>query len=134
MELNRSEDRVWEPAPAENFTGNVWFGPLAPRPTEDSLSALGVHFEPGARTDWHTHPGGQTLYVTDGAGFVQRRGGESVRIGPGDVVYAPAGEEHWHGATPHSHMTHLSLTSHGVTQWLPEKVSDDDYGLAGQTD
>ena len=130
MERNSAEDRVWNAAPAEHFTGNVWFGPLAPRPRPDSLNALGVHFEAGARTDWHTHPDGQVLYVTDGAGFVQTAGGESVKIGPGDVVYAPAGEEHWHGASPSSHMTHLSLTSHGDTQWLPRKVTDDEYGAA----
>jgi quercetin dioxygenase-like cupin family protein len=134
MELNSAEDRVWEAAPAEHFTGAVWFGPLAPKPREDSLNALGVHFEAGARTDWHTHPDGQVLYVTDGAGFVQKDDGESVRISPGDVVYAPPGEVHWHGATAHSHMTHLSLTSHGATQWLPRKVTDDEYDTAAQAD
>lgn len=134
MELNSARSRTWDDAPAENFTGTVWFGPLAPRPRVDSLNALGVHFAAGARTDWHTHPDGQVLYVTDGAGLVQTDSGETVRVGPGDVVYAPAGEVHWHGATPDSHLTHLSLTSHGDTQWLDRKVTSDEYRSALQED
>lgn len=133
MELDSARSRSWEPAPQQHFTGHVWFGPMAPRPRVDSLNVLGVHFESGARTDWHTHPDGQVLYVTDGAGLVQNEAGEAVRVGPGDAVYAGPGELHWHGAGPDGHMTHLSLTSHGDTQWVGRKVSDAEYGSAIDT-
>ena len=133
MEFRSARHRTWEHAPQEFFTGHVWFGTISRRPRIDSLNALGVHFEAGARTDWHTHPDGQTLYVTDGAGFVQNEAGETVRIGTGDVVYAPAGEVHWHGATATSHMTHLSLTSHGDTQWMSRKVTAEEYANAAES-
>ncbi len=116
----------WEPAPAEHFTGEVWFGALS-RVPDPGLNALGVHFAPGARTDWHTHPDGQVLYITSGAGKVQTQDGHTVRVSAGDVVYSPAGEVHWHGSTAHTHMMHLSLTTGGPTEWLDEKVSDTDY-------
>lgn len=127
MEHRASEDLEWAPAPADNFTGEVWFGPLAPRPSAEALNALGVLFSPGARTDWHTHPAGQVLYVASGAGKVQKRDGETVHVTAGDTVYSPAGEVHWHGATSDSYMMHLSLTTGGDTEWLPEKVTDEDY-------
>jgi quercetin dioxygenase-like cupin family protein len=133
MEHTPAEQIAWEPAPGEHFTGRVWFGPLdAPRRDGD-LNALGVAFEPGARTDWHHHPDGQVLYITSGAGFVQRRDGLTVQVSAGDVVYAPAGEVHWHGAIPISPMVHLSLTTGGATTWMPDKVTDDEYGSASVT-
>jgi quercetin dioxygenase-like cupin family protein len=117
-----AEKLEWTPAPAEHFTGQVWFGPLSRR----HLDALGVLFAPGARTDWHRHPEGQVLYVVSGAGRV---GTEQtvIEVGPGDVVYAPPGELHWHGAAPTSYMMHLSLTTGGPTAWEPRKVTDDEY-------
>ena len=127
MEHRETSDIAWAPAPPENFTGRVWFGPLAPQPTPESLNALGVLFEPGARTDWHWHPEGQVLYIVSGAGKVQTRDGETVVVGAGDVVYSPPGEVHWHGSLTNSYMMHLSLTTGAPTQWHPEKVSDDDY-------
>ncbi len=126
MEHTASEDITWEPAPAQHFTGEVWFGALS-RVPEPGLNALGVHFAPGARTDWHSHPDGQVLYIAAGAGKVQNRDGETVAVSAGDVVYSPAGEVHWHGSTTHTHMMHLSLTTGGATEWLAEKVTDDDY-------
>ena len=126
MDHTAAEDLNWEPAGHEHFTGEVFFGPLSKVP-DPGLSALGVLFTPGARTDWHTHPDGQVLYVTSGAGKVQTDAGETVRVSAGDVVYTPAGEKHWHGATEHSHMMHLSLTTGGPTEWIDEKVSDEDY-------
>jgi quercetin dioxygenase-like cupin family protein len=126
MDHSRAEDIDWQPAPAENFTGHVWFGALSKAP-DPGLNALGVLFEPGARTDWHTHPDGQVLYVASGAGRVQTEDGETVEVSAGDVVYSPAGEKHWHGAAAHSYMMHLSLTTGGPTEWLDEKVSDEDY-------
>ena len=126
MEHRPSGDIDWVSAGDEHFTGVVRFGALSSGP-DRSLNALGVLFEPGSRTDWHTHPDGQVLYIVSGAGKVQTDTGETVRVSAGDVVYSPAGEKHWHGASENSFMMHLSLTTGGATQWLPEKVSDDDY-------
>lgn len=126
MDHTPAEDITWVEAPAENFTGQVRFGRLSQAP-DPGLNALGVLFEPGARTDWHTHPDGQVIYVVSGAGKVQKDDGETVHISAGDVVYSPAGETHWHGATEHSYMMHLSLTTGGPTEWLPRKVTDEEY-------
>lgn len=126
MKHTPAEQLEWAEAPGENFTGRAWFGSLS-QSEDRPLNALGVLFEPEARTDWHTHPEGQVLYVVSGAGRVQTADGETVDVGPGDVVHTPPGEEHWHGATPHSYMMHLSLTTGGATQWTGNKVSDDDY-------
>lgn len=125
MEHRPSESLTWAAAPPDNFTGQVWFGPLSAVP--GALDALGVLFAPGARTAWHSHPDGQVLYVVSGAGKVQTRAGETVVVGPGDVVYSPPGELHWHGSTPSSFMMHLSLTTGGATEWTPEMVVDSDY-------
>lgn len=124
MQHTPAERLTWEKAPAENFTGQVWFGPLSDKP---ELNALGVLFEPAARTDWHRHPEGQVLFVVSGAGRVGTESGEIVEMGPGDVVHSPAGELHWHGASPQSYMMHLSLTTGGATEWLPRKVTDAEY-------
>ena len=126
MEHKPAEDINWVDAGSEHFTGTVLFGPLSAAP-DRSLNALGVLFEPRARTDWHTHPDGQVLYVVSGAGKVQQDDGETVRISTGDVVYSPPGEKHWHGATETGYLMHLSFTTGGATEWLPDKVSDEDY-------
>ncbi|NIR38303.1 MAG: cupin domain-containing protein, partial [Actinobacteria bacterium] len=84
-------------------------------------------FEAGARTDWHTHPGGQVLYVLEGTARVQTIDGEMVELGPGDALHAPAGEEHWHGAGPDGPMRHLSITHGGFTEWVGRKVTDAEY-------
>jgi quercetin dioxygenase-like cupin family protein len=126
MDHTPAEDIQWEDAGTEHFTGRVRFGPLSKVP-DPGLNALGVLFEPGARTDWHTHPDGQVLYIASGAGKVQKDDGETVHVSAGDVVYSPAGEKHWHGATENSYLMHLSLTTGGATAWLPEKVTDEDY-------
>jgi quercetin dioxygenase-like cupin family protein len=118
---------VWEPAPEEWFTGQVWFGPLAPPATAEALNTLGVMFAPGARTAWHRHVEGQVLYIAHGSGIVANDAGERVEVGSGDAVVIPAGEVHWHGATATSHMMHLSLTTGGPTEWLDRKVSDAEY-------
>lgn len=88
-----------------------------------------VQFAPGARTDWHSHPAGQVLYVVSGSGLVHTEDGATTEISAGDVVYAPPGERHWHGARPDSPMMHLALTTAGPTEW-ESKVSDDQYGEA----
>jgi quercetin dioxygenase-like cupin family protein len=127
VEHRKNASIEWTPAPSENFTGDVWFGTLSQDGGPEGLNALGVQFVPGARTDWHSHPGGQVLYVTSGAGLVANEDGDRVEVAAGDVVYAPAGELHWHGATPNSPMMHLSLTTGGATEWEPRKVSDAEY-------
>jgi len=119
---------TWSQAPEENFTGRVWFGPMAgDYSSGNGVIVLGVQFAPGARTDWHWHPGGQVLHVVSGAGFVANRSGERVAMAAGDTVTIPRDEVHWHGAAPDSPMLHLSITSGGATQWEPEKVTDGDY-------
>jgi quercetin dioxygenase-like cupin family protein len=126
---HRQADGVdWVPAGDEHFTGRVSFGPHHVPRDDDDLNVLGVSFTPGARTDWHRHPGGQVLYVVEGEAWVGTEGGGRIVAGPGDSVYAPPGEVHWHGAGPDGPMTHLSITHLGETEWLPRKVTDEEYG------
>jgi quercetin dioxygenase-like cupin family protein len=103
----------------------VLFGPIS---GDGAVNMLGVQFEPSARTYWHSHPEGQILYVVNGVARVGNEDGATVEVDAGDSVYAPPGELHWHGAAPHSPMTHLSITSGGETEWLPRKVTDEEYG------
>jgi len=132
MELTRSGGET-AAGPEDWFTGTVHIDGIR---TPDDRSAIGcahVRFAPGARTAWHRHPRGQTLYVTDGIGYVATRGGEVQEIRPGDVVYIEPDEEHWHGATPGRFMAHVALheaDEHGqVVTWL-EHVTDADYDQA----
>ena len=126
MEHTKAESMEWRPQPEEHFTGRAWMGVLS-QGEDRILNAITVMFEPGARTHWHSHPEGQVLYVMSGIGQVGTENGEIVRISPGDVVYASPGELHWHGATPDSPMSHLSLTTGGATVWEPRPVSDEQY-------
>ena len=127
MDHWKPEDIAWEDAPAGHFTGEVLFGPVR---NDEVLNILAVSFSPGARTDWHRHPEGQVLHVTAGAGLVQNDEGSTIRISSGDLVHTPPGEVHWHGALPHSPMTHLSHTTGGATVWENRKVSEEEYGSA----
>lgn len=111
--------------PAEWFTGEVWIDPIARGQEPSHLSMGAVHFNPGARTAWHSHEGGQVLYVTEGRGLVQSRGDAVEEIRSGDVIRTPDGEEHWHGAHPDHFMTHLSITE-GIPHWGAH-VTDDEY-------
>lgn len=111
--------------PEQWFTGDVWIDPIAQGEGDSQVSVAAVHFTPGARTAWHTHHNGQTLYVTEGEGLVQSRGEPVVTIRPGDTVFTPTGEWHWHGATPDHTMTHLSITD-GTAEW-GDHVTDDEY-------
>jgi quercetin dioxygenase-like cupin family protein len=114
------------------FTGRVWQDPIAAPPAPARVRALSVHFEPGARTNWHTHPLGQTLYVTEGVGLVQRKGGPIEEIRAGDVVWFEPGEVHWHGAGPKNFMTHLAIqeaTEDGTSVTWGDPVSDADYSV-----
>jgi len=112
------------------FTGEVYIDPIAAPSDGSRLSVSKVHFAPGARTAWHTHPHGQTIYVTDGIGLAQRRGGPIEVIGPGDRIFFDAGEVHWHGATPDRFMTHLAMLevdSEGNTAVWGDHVTDEEY-------
>ena len=129
MEIKRSGSQPSGKGPAEYFTGAVRVDPLFQAPEPARVTGASVTFEPGARTAWHTHPLGQTLVVTAGCGWVRREGGPIEEIRPGDVVWFPPGEKHWHGATPMTAMTHIAIQEslNGKTvEWL-EKVSDDQY-------
>jgi len=129
MELKRSGSQPSGKGPDEYFTGTVRIDPLFQAPDPARVLTVSVTFEPGARTAWHTHPLGQTLIVTFGCGWVQREGGPIEEIRPGDVVWFPPGEKHWHGATRTTAMTHIaiqeSLNGNNV-EWM-EKVSDERY-------
>jgi len=96
-------------APAERFTGDAWFDVIVRGEAPSRLRVNVVRFAPGARNAWHAHALGQTLHVTDGLGRIQARGGEIVEIHPGDTIYTPPGEWHWHGAAPDRFMTHLAI-------------------------
>jgi quercetin dioxygenase-like cupin family protein len=98
-----------EPGPERQFTGNVWLDKIAVPSEVSPIAVYSVHFHPGAHTAWHAHPRGQVLYVTEGTGLVQRRGGEVEQIRAGDTVWTEAGEWHWHGAGPRTFMTHLAV-------------------------
>src|SRR3981189_1364089 len=119
--------------PAEWFTGAVYIDTVA-APSEGSrLSASSVHFTPGARTAWHTHPNGQTIYVTEGVRLCQRRGGPIEVIRPGDRVFFEPGEDHWHGAAPNRFMTHvamLDVDDEGSNATWGDPVSDEEYAAA----
>ncbi|MGH2418598.1 MAG: cupin domain-containing protein [Candidatus Limnocylindria bacterium] len=122
MRIARTSEVEPEPMTTDTFTGQVRRRDLG-RIGAPEGSALAVSFEAGVRTDWHRHSAGQVLYVLDGNGRVGTRDGEVVEIGEGDLVEAPPGEEHWHGAAERAPVTHLAL-SFGETEWL-EPVSQD---------
>ena len=115
-------------APGDLFTGDVWVDPITRGLPASPLNVAAVRFTPGARSAWHSHDGGQTLHVTEGQGLVQVRGEDAVEVRAGDVVYAPDGEEHWHGATDVDFMTHLSITE-GAPRW-GDHVTDAEYADA----
>jgi quercetin dioxygenase-like cupin family protein len=129
MEIKRSGSQPSRKAPAEFFTGAVRVDPLFQAPDPARVSGSSVTFEPGARTGWHTHPLGQTLLVTAGLGWVQRDGSPIEEIHPGDVVWFPPGEKHWHGASPTTAMTHIAVQEalEGKNVDWMEKVSDEQY-------
>ena len=132
MNLRRCGSRPSTKGPAEYFTGNVRIEPLFDAPDPARARAASVTFEPGARTAWHTHPLGQNLIVTSGCGWVQSEGAPKEEIRPGDVVWCPRNEKHWHGATPTTAMTHIAIQEQldgKVVEWL-EKVSDEQYHAA----
>jgi quercetin dioxygenase-like cupin family protein len=119
--------------PGDWFTGLVLIDAVAAPPPPGRVRVNSVHFTAGARTAWHTHPLGQTIFVTEGIGVAQRRGGQFELIRPGDRVYFEPGEEHWHGAAPGRFMTHLAIhevDEHGVDAVWGAHVSDQEYPSA----
>jgi quercetin dioxygenase-like cupin family protein len=134
MKITRIGTQPSGKGPADWFTGTVRIDPLFQTEEPARVSGATVTFEPGARTAWHTHPLGQTLIVTAGFGRVQREGGPVEEIRPGDVVWFPPGERHWHGASPDTAMTHIALQEKldgKVVDWM-EHVTDAQYlALAG---
>ncbi len=132
MDIKRSGSQASGQGPADWFTGAVRIDPLFKASEPARVVGASVTFEPGARTAWHTHPLGQTLIVTAGCGLAQREGGPIEQIRPGDVVWFPPGEKHWHGATATTAMTHIAIQEalDGKTVDWMEKVGDGEYGAA----
>jgi quercetin dioxygenase-like cupin family protein len=132
MQLTRN-DAATSAGPADWFTGTVFMDTLATPAGPSHLSAASVRFTPGARTAWHTHPNGQTIFVVEGVGRVQRRGGPVEEIRPGDRVFFEPGEEHWHGAAPDRFMTHIAMLDvddEGRSADWGAHVTDEEYGTA----
>jgi quercetin dioxygenase-like cupin family protein len=135
MQLKRAGSQPSTRGPAEWFTGTVRIDPLHSAPEPSRVSCASVTFEPGARTNWHRHPLGQTLIVTSGYGWTQCEGESVVEIRAGDVVWCPPNQKHWHGASPTTAMTHIAIQEAldgSPVQWL-EPVTDQQY-LAGPSD
>jgi len=132
VEITRNSTETGR-GPADWFTGAVYLDPVATPSGPSRLSASSVHFTPGARTAWHTHPNGQTIYILEGIGRAQRRGGPVEVIRPGDRVFFEPGEEHWHGAAPNRFMTHLAIQeadeSGSPVTW-GDHVTDEEYAQA----
>lgn len=130
MNIQRSGSRPSAKGPAEYFTGNVRIDPLFQAPEPAHATGGLVTFEPGARSNWHTHPLGQTLIVVSGLGWHQCAGEPKEEIRPGDVVTCAPGRRHWHGATSITAMSHIAITERDaggkVVEWM-EKVSDEQY-------
>ncbi|QNQ09815.1 (R)-mandelonitrile lyase [Sphingomonas alpina] len=130
MDIQRNGSKESVKGPADYFTGTVRIDAPFQREAPARVGGATVTFEPGARTAWHTHPLGQTLIVTAGLGWVQREGGPREEIRPGDIVWIPPGEKHWHGATAATAMTHIAIAeAQGgrAVDWL-EPVDDAHYG------
>lgn len=129
MEIKRNGSQPAAKGPTEWFTGTVRLDPLFTSPAPARAVGINVTFEPSARTAWHSHPLGQTLIVTAGCGRAQRWGGPIEEIRPGDVIWFPPGEKHWHGAASTTALTHIAIQEQldGKTADWMEQVSDDQY-------
>jgi quercetin dioxygenase-like cupin family protein len=136
MEISRNSIETGR-GPSDWFSGAVYVDTVAVPSDGSSIGAASVHFTPGARTAWHTHPHGQTIWVTEGVGLCQRRGGPIEAIRPGDRVFFEPGEDHWHGAAPTRFMTHIAMQQSddegSVVTW-GDHVSDEDYAAAPAID
>jgi quercetin dioxygenase-like cupin family protein len=132
MEIKRVGSQPSGKGPGEYFSGSVRIDPLFQAPAPARAVGASVTFEPGTRTAWHTHPLGQILIVTAGCGLTQCWGGRVAKIRPGDVIWCPPGEKHWHGAAPDTAMTHIAIVEalDGKTVDWMEKVTDQEYEAA----
>jgi len=129
MHIKRNGTQSSVQGPSDWFTGTVRIDPMFQASDPARTTGASVTFEPGARTAWHAHPLGQTLIVTAGLGLVQREGGPVEEIRPGDVVWIPPGEKHWHGASPTTSMTHIAIQEERdgkAVDWM-EQVNDEQY-------
>jgi quercetin dioxygenase-like cupin family protein len=136
MQITRNSIET-APGPTDWFTGSVYVDTVAAPSNGSRISASSVHFSPGARTAWHTHPNGQTIWVVEGVGVCQRRGGPVEIIRPGDRVFFEPGEDHWHGAGPTRFMTHIAMLevdAEGKPATWGDHVGDDEYGAAPAID
>jgi quercetin dioxygenase-like cupin family protein len=132
MQITRNGSDT-DAGPTDRFTGAVYIDSIATPAGSSRITASSVHFTPGARTAWHTHPNGQTLFVLEGAGLAQQRGGPVEVIRAGDRVFFEPGEEHWHGAAPSRFMTHIAIVQaddEGNSATWGDQVTDDEYGAA----
>ncbi len=130
MQITRSSIETMT-GPAEWFTGSVYLDPVAAPGDASRVQGTLVHFTPGARTAWHTHPNGQTIFVTEGVGRCQREGGPIETIRPGDRVFFEPGENHWHGAATNRFMVHIAMHQNdesGRAVTWGEHVTDEEYG------
>src|SRR5438477_8615505 len=135
MEITRNGVET-APGPSDWFTGTVYIDTVAIPAGRSRMSASSVHFTPGARTAWHTHPNGQTIYVLEGVGLAQGRGGPVEVIRAGDRVFFEPGEEHWHGAASNRFMTHLAMLEvddEGNSATWGEHVTDEEYTAGDPT-
>jgi quercetin dioxygenase-like cupin family protein len=129
VEITRKADLATVDGPGEFFAGRATITGQFQRAAPSRVGGAIVHFEPGARTAWHSHPAGQTLIVTEGVGWTQLQGGPKFEFYAGDVVWCPAEHKHWHGATPHAGMTHIAIqesVNGSPVTWM-EKVTDEEY-------
>ena len=136
MQITRSSVAT-TPGPSDWFTGAVLIDAIATPSGASRVSASSVHFPPGARTAWHTHPNGQTIFVTEGVGVAQRRGGPIEVIRAGDRVFFEPAEDHWHGAAPNRFMTHLAILEvddDGNPATWGDHVTDEEYAAASTVD
>ena len=133
MEIYKTDSRPTMAADPAYFTGTVMMDPIVTAPDPARVRALCVHFSPGARTAWHTHPLGQTLHVVSGVGCIQKDGEPVQQILPGDTVWIAPGEKHWHGATAENAMSHIAIQEalNGVNVDWMEKVTDEEYLKGG---
>jgi quercetin dioxygenase-like cupin family protein len=132
MQITRSSIDT-QKGPADWFTGDVYLDAVAAPAGTSTFAAASVHFTPGARTAWHTHPHGQTIFVTEGVGLCQREGGSVEVIRPGDRVFFEPGENHWHGAAPNRFMVHIAMQQNddsGSPVTWGEHVTDEQYAAA----
>lgn len=129
MDITRSGSAPSRRAPSEWFTGTVWQDSIVEAEAPARVRSAVVRFDPGARTNWHTHPLGQTLHVVAGSGLIQKEGEPVQRINPGDSIWIASGERHWHGASPDTGMAHIAIheaLDGNHVEWL-EPVSDEQY-------